>query len=48
MLLILLLWKLKEMVLALLSESDLTLSNDVVESIIDKVLYSIHTANNLM
>ncbi|KAJ4711872.1 Calcineurin B-like protein [Melia azedarach] len=30
--------ELKEMVLALLSESDLTLSNDVVESIIDKTM----------
>lgn len=30
-------WKLKEMVLAVLSESDLTLSNDDVEAIVDKV-----------
>jgi hypothetical protein len=36
----LLLLKLKEMVLAILSESDLALPDDVVESMIDKVLYT--------
>ncbi|KAK9197650.1 hypothetical protein WN944_012833 [Citrus x changshan-huyou] len=35
---VLLLWKLKEMVVSLLSESELTLSNDVVESIVDKTM----------
>ncbi|OMP02918.1 Recoverin [Corchorus olitorius] len=31
-------WKLKEMVLALLSESDLVVSNDIVESIVEKTM----------
>lgn len=30
-------WQLKEMVLALLTESELTLSDDTVEAIVDKV-----------
>lgn len=42
MLSIILLWKVKEMVLALLSESDLALTDDVIESIIDKVLIVLH------
>lgn len=35
-------WQVKEMVSALLSESDLELSDDVIESIVDKVLIILH------